>query len=528
MRTYTQKTDRSGTAVSSTPVKRTAGSCEVESIPPQSRASFQFGTIPIFPKKAPGADPGLLIGSPGDKYEQEADQAAARSSRLFASGAAAPGAGSGAPFTPSPVSASAGVRYHGAAAPTVHRALSSSGRPLPSGIQTRFERFFTADLSDVRIHHGPEAAGGARALGASAFTTGSQIVFASGQYQPQTDKGRSLLAHELAHVVQQGAGQGTNAVSLLQMQPAAESAECLEPRLPEGGAPTSLPEGATEVRGDTIWVLRLWDFERESDTMKDSHVQTLDAFTTAASERVTENPEIESWSVTSVVGHASPEGEEEYNSDLALRRADGVVSALAVSTTPTSSGERCGQDADRSDYAYFRAVDITIDFLGQTLPPETSTEMPKLGTSERDAGSDTSKALKSLAGGRLGVSAGGADLTHEIMITRLNERYGQELQEQIDQELDRLRPQAEQMLMDDPHQPVYAIVHTQKSRMEMGRSPEGGKKPVWAGYSLAEDITLSRERVFRTYRTSERLSGSPETLVRDHRIESVEYKLVSE
>ena len=59
------------------------------------------------------------------------------------------------------------------------------------------------DLANVRIHCGTAAAASALALGARAYTLGNNIVFASGQFSPHTLEGRLLLAHELAHVIQQ-------------------------------------------------------------------------------------------------------------------------------------------------------------------------------------------------------------------------------------------------------------------------------------------------------------------------------------
>ncbi len=82
----------------------------------------------------------------------------------------------------------------------------SGGWPLPRDVQARMEGAFEADFSDVRIHIGPEAA----AIGAIAFTWGSNIHFAHGQYNPHTPDGLSLLGHELAHVVQQRAGRVAN------------------------------------------------------------------------------------------------------------------------------------------------------------------------------------------------------------------------------------------------------------------------------------------------------------------------------
>jgi hypothetical protein len=82
----------------------------------------------------------------------------------------------------------------------------SGGWPLPRDVQAKMEAALGANFSNVRIHVGPEAS----AIGAIAFTWGSDIHFAPGQYNPHTPHGQSLLGHELAHVVQQGAGRVAN------------------------------------------------------------------------------------------------------------------------------------------------------------------------------------------------------------------------------------------------------------------------------------------------------------------------------
>lgn len=74
--------------------------------------------------------------------------------------------------------------------------------PLPSTALTVVGQH-DHDFSKVRIHTGVRAAEAAQSVGASAFTVGSSIVFAAGQYRPETHWGLRLLAHELTHVVQQ-------------------------------------------------------------------------------------------------------------------------------------------------------------------------------------------------------------------------------------------------------------------------------------------------------------------------------------
>jgi uncharacterized protein DUF4157 len=77
------------------------------------------------------------------------------------------------------------------------------GRPLPDSVRTFFEPRFRHDFQDIRIHTGAEAAQSAHDLQALAYTTGSDIVFGEGQYAPERPEGKRLLAHELAHVIQQ-------------------------------------------------------------------------------------------------------------------------------------------------------------------------------------------------------------------------------------------------------------------------------------------------------------------------------------
>jgi outer membrane protein OmpA-like peptidoglycan-associated protein len=88
----------------------------------------------------------------------------------------------------------------------VSSAAASSGNALPETIQRKFEASLGADLSDVRVHTGAESANAASAVGARAYTTGQDIHFGAGQYDPSSAAGEHLLAHEVAHTVQQRGG----------------------------------------------------------------------------------------------------------------------------------------------------------------------------------------------------------------------------------------------------------------------------------------------------------------------------------
>jgi Domain of unknown function (DUF4157) len=163
--------------------------------------------------------PRLEVSSPGDALEREADRMADQVMSMPAPGKQTPARTSGElkrqvetgaqphenstrilrapsePGGPPPVSSklerNLGARRGG-------------GQPLAGATRDFFEPRFGQDLSGVRVHHDGEAADAAQEINAQAFTHGRDIYFGAGKYQPQSQTGRRLLAHELAHTVQQG------------------------------------------------------------------------------------------------------------------------------------------------------------------------------------------------------------------------------------------------------------------------------------------------------------------------------------
>ena len=105
---------------------------------------------------------------------------------------------------------SAGIAAPSIAPPIVHEVLHSPGQPLDHEARSYFEPRFGHDFSKVRVHSDEKAAQSARDVHALAYTVGNNVVLGRPQISPQTGSGRQLLAHELAHVVQQSA---TGAVS---------------------------------------------------------------------------------------------------------------------------------------------------------------------------------------------------------------------------------------------------------------------------------------------------------------------------
>ncbi len=92
----------------------------------------------------------------------------------------------------------------------VYQALQTKGQSLDSGTKSFMESRFGYDFKDVQIHNDSLAHQSSAEINALAYTQGKHVVFGANQYQPHTDGGKKLLAHELTHVVQQGASLSLN------------------------------------------------------------------------------------------------------------------------------------------------------------------------------------------------------------------------------------------------------------------------------------------------------------------------------
>jgi hypothetical protein len=99
----------------------------------------------------------------------------------------------------------------GEAPSTVRDVVRSPGRPLDPATLAFFEPRFGRDFSDVRVHTDSLAEQSARDVNANAYTVGHHIVFDGGRFEPATTGGSRLLAHELAHVLQQSDTNGDQA-----------------------------------------------------------------------------------------------------------------------------------------------------------------------------------------------------------------------------------------------------------------------------------------------------------------------------
>lgn len=137
----------------------------------------------------------------------------------------------------------------------MHAALDRPSRPLDGPVREGMERLLSHDFGSVRVHDDARAAASAEAIGAGAFSVGEHVVFGPGRYEPRTPAGRLLLAHELAHVVQQrrrattGDGGGHLEVSA---NAAARQALSHRATSVEGSAPLGVyraPKDPVDVQG---------------------------------------------------------------------------------------------------------------------------------------------------------------------------------------------------------------------------------------------------------------------------------------
>ncbi len=169
----------------------------------QPRYDFRFGDVLIDVSDSRHKSAGLgfvqtklEVGAINDPLEREADRVAGQVMR-------ASGLGNSSSTQAAGSHHEAGRGLRAMAPDCIENMLSSEGRALDRSARDFFENRLQRDLSRVRIHDEPDAGDSARSIGARAYTAGSDIVFGPGQYSPGSIAGRHLIAHELAHVIQQ-------------------------------------------------------------------------------------------------------------------------------------------------------------------------------------------------------------------------------------------------------------------------------------------------------------------------------------
>jgi hypothetical protein len=173
------------------------------------RFAHDFSRISVHARAPAILQTKLQVNTPGDTYEQEADRVAEQVMRMPEPQLQRTGADSGSREVAAP--------------PIVHEVIHSASRPLDPSTREFMEPRFGYDFSGVRIHTDARAAELAGAIQARAFAVGQEIVFGAGEFAPETNHGRQLMAHELTHVVQQERGAAQSSPGTIRRQPKTES-----------------------------------------------------------------------------------------------------------------------------------------------------------------------------------------------------------------------------------------------------------------------------------------------------------------
>lgn len=223
--------------------------------------------------------------------------------------------------------------------PSIRNVINSGGEPLDLPTRSFFEPRFGYDFSNVRIHRDTSAGQSARTINAKAYTLGNNIVFASGEYQPRSERGQYLIAHELAHVSQGHSGTISRKGDALDdvFEGTPEGGETGEPgsagqsgsSAQTGGCPKTpthlgddkpKPPCPKATHQGTNEIAR-FHFCLDSDQLTSpDEIKTVDALVSGRHQKTR----------FMIHGYASPEGHVEYNFNLAGHRANKIADAFKV------------------------------------------------------------------------------------------------------------------------------------------------------------------------------------------------------
>lgn len=211
--------------------------------------------------------------------------------------------------------------------------MRGGGQPLTSSAREHFEPRFGQDLSKVRIHSNSESAEMARALNAQAFTTGSDVFFGENKFTPGTREGNRLLAHELTHTIQQGAAAQSPGARPIMRAP-----------LPGGvdDKTADLSLLGLDIRKPAIFrhegsIMAIIYFAQNSFMLDGPNLKMVESLGDELG--MMRNP------IVSLEGHASTEGDAEYNLNLSKMRRFGVETVLRskLVTSVNFKGEAHGE-----------------------------------------------------------------------------------------------------------------------------------------------------------------------------------------
>ncbi|MGH9634714.1 MAG: eCIS core domain-containing protein [Candidatus Angelobacter sp.] len=225
------------------------------------------------------------------------------------------------------------------APPIVHDVLNSAGRPLDAATRQFMEPRFGHDFSNVRVHTGSQAAESARAVNALAYTVGNNVVFGSGQYAPSTQAGGKLLAHELAHTLQQES-----------QEPGQLSRKCG----PQGFGPT--PKDCNLIQ------LSAADQPKGQRFLFNVNCDDFAPGEQAKLEDLLDPKTLQSNDTIEIVGLASFDGDASFNEALSCGRAAAAVKLITQKGFGSNikSVGAAGGVAGTTHDATFRAVDVLI------------------------------------------------------------------------------------------------------------------------------------------------------------------------
>ncbi len=237
-------------------------------------SGHDFSRMPVHAGASAKIPSKLAVTTPGDIYEKEADHISEQVMRMPEPQSQRDGPCGGAcpqcrteqsdhqyqRLETQPVRA--GETGQIGRPPFVHDVLSASGQPLDPATRGFMEQRFDYDFSNVRVHSDATAEQSAHEVSAEAYTVGHDIVFGAGRFAPGTHAGRRLIAHELAHVIQQGGREGTPS-PILQRKPdrpgpAAERGRAVE----EAEAVANVSTEYLVVQAEAEWKLKLQDKRR--------------------------------------------------------------------------------------------------------------------------------------------------------------------------------------------------------------------------------------------------------------------------
>jgi len=281
-------------------------------------------------KETAGLQMKLTVGAPNDRFEREADAVADRVVQRMESDSRPPIEDEREETLQAKPEAG-GPSSSGAARAAA--AVSNGGRRLSGSERAFFEPGFGRDFSQVRVHDHPAAGAAARAIGARAYTLGSDIGLAPGAYSPGEKGSQRLLAHELTHVLQQNGDVTIRRV----------------PPTPTALPATVPPAGATDFRVNrvgTSTTSRIF-FARGASTLDAGALGRIAAIKSAPPASVR------------IIGYRSMD----EASSVAQDRANAVRTVLTAAPNPVTVSSAVGDPTameSRSDFTGARSAEILV------------------------------------------------------------------------------------------------------------------------------------------------------------------------